>query len=229
MVGDLGESKKGMSAGAQAVAAVVMVGGLAGVLWGLQEASSHNADDDRPAACSGGHDARSSKYVSGAQLCAALNRPDLPALLGTPDEHAETAGGSKSSVTLADGTKIAAPEANVDLMTYSVKLSASYDHLPVADTIGYLGESAEKKTVLGHPAVLYSDRTIAITFNLGGGKADSGPGGSARRLLVAGNAKDGGGSFEIDIWRQDDVPPDDAALFRVAEKVLPTIPGWTAG
>ncbi|MFD4624495.1 hypothetical protein [Streptomyces sp. NPDC058475] len=37
------------------------------------------------------------------------------------------------------------------------------------------------------------------------------------------------GSFEVVIWRQDEVPPDDAALLRVAEQVLPTVPGWTAG
>ncbi|MFF1470669.1 hypothetical protein [Streptomyces mirabilis] len=56
--------------------------------------------------------------------------------------------------------------------------------------------TAQKRTVLGHPAVLYSDRTIAIT---------------------------------IVIWRQDSVVPDDAALLSVAEKVLPTIPGWGNG
>ncbi|MFJ1531234.1 hypothetical protein ACIOFV_22890 [Streptomyces mirabilis] len=54
--------------------------------------------------------------------------------------------------------------------------------------------TAQKRTVLGHPAVLYSDRTIAIV-----------------------------------IWRQDSVVPDDAALLSVAEKVLPTIPGWGNG
>ncbi|MET9036764.1 hypothetical protein [Streptomyces mirabilis] len=52
--------------------------------------------------------------------------------------------------------------------------------------------TAQKRTVLGHPAVLHSDRTIAI-------------------------------------WRQDSVVPDDAALLSVAEKVLPTIPGWGNG
>jgi hypothetical protein len=46
--------------------------------------------------------------------------------------------------------------------------------------------------------------------------------------VVAQNAKDGGGSFEIAVWRQDAMPPDDAALLRVAEEVLPRIPGWTA-
>jgi hypothetical protein len=85
--------------------------------------------------------------------------------------------------------------------------------------------------VLGHPAVVYSDRTIALSFNLGTGKgkADSAPGGIARCLLVARDAKDGGGYYEVSIWRQDFAMPDDAALFRVAEKVLPTVPGWTAG
>lgn len=230
MVDDSVEAEKGMSAGAQAVAAVVLVGGVVGGMWGLGGVLPHKSQDGEPAACSGGTgDALPAKYVSGAELCTALNRPDLPALLGTPAEHAETAGGSAGWMTLAGGTKIATPEADVDLKTYSVKLSASYDDLPVAETVGYAGENAQLKAIQGHPAVLYSDRTIAIRFNLGGGKASSGPGGIARTLLVAGSAKDSGDSFEISIWRQDDVPPDDAALLRVAEAVLPTVPGWTAG
>ncbi|GAA3766917.1 hypothetical protein ACFS5L_23210 [Streptomyces phyllanthi] len=57
----------------------------------------------------------------------------------------------------------------------------------------------------------------------------AGPVGIARRLLVAKDAKDGGGSFEVVVWRQDDVPLDDTALLRVAEKVLPTVPGWSVG
>lgn len=206
-------------------------------MWGLGEVYPQNSHDSGPAVCSGTHedeDATPSQHASGAQhrhatgaqLCKALNRPDLPTLLGTPEDSAQTAEGSESVITLADGAKTATPEANVTLETYSVKLSASNDRLPVGQAVDYLGSAAETRTVLGHPAVLYSDRTISITFD--GGKADTGPGGIARCLLVARDAKDGGGSFEVVIWRQDDVPPDDAALFRVAEQVLPTIPGWTA-
>ncbi|WP_200304249.1 hypothetical protein [Streptomyces adelaidensis] len=47
--------------------------------------------------------------------------------------------------------------------------------------------------------------------------------------IVPAPAKDGGGSYEIAIWRQDDLIPDGTARFRVADKVLPTVPGWTAG
>lgn len=47
--------------------------------------------------------------------------------------------------------------------------------------------------------------------------------------MVAKDAQDGGGSFEVVIWCQDGRLPDDTALFRTAEQVLPTIPGWTAG
>lgn len=108
-----------------------------------------------------------------------------------------------------------------------MKLSATYDDLPIAQAVQVLGRTAQMKTVLGHPAVLYSDRTTA--FTLTGGKLGTGTGGIARCLLVAKNAKGGGGSFEVDIWRQDEVPPDDAALFRVAEQVLPTTPGWITG
>ncbi|MFJ3302144.1 DUF6215 domain-containing protein [Streptomyces sp. NPDC086549] len=217
-------AEKSPNAWAQAVAAVVLISALGGGLWALQKTSAHNADE--PATCSADKKAKPSKRVSGTELCTALNRTDLPTLLGTPQEQAETAHGSQTSFELPSGTRIAIPEATVTLETYSVKLSRSYDDLPIAGTTDRLS-SPEKKTVLGHPAVLYSDRTIALSFSLGGGKAESGPGGIARTLQVAPDPKDGGGSFEIAIWRQDSVVPDDAALLRVAEKVLPTLPGWT--
>ncbi|MEU5238355.1 DUF6215 domain-containing protein [Streptomyces lydicus] len=225
-------SKKGMGAGAQALAAVVLVSGLVGGMWGLRDLGDVSTDETKPAACDRPHDARPSKHVSGAQLCTALNRRDLPTLLGTPEERAETAGGSESWMKGAGGTKIVTPEATVQLKTYAVKLSASYDRLPVGQSVRWLGETAEAKKILGRPAVLYSDRTIALSFSFDGhkiGQSDSRPGGIARSLVVAKDAKDGGGSFEIALWRQDEGTPDDEALLRVAEKVLPTIPGWNAG
>lgn len=82
--------------------------------------------------------------------------------------------------------------------------------------------------MLGRPAVLYSDQTISIRFRLDGGDAQTGPGVPARVVSVAQNAKDSGGSFEVTLWRSDGLIPDDAALLRVAEKLLPTVPGWTA-
>ncbi|WP_328430642.1 DUF6215 domain-containing protein [Streptomyces sp. NBC_00443] len=102
------------------------------------------------------------------------------------------------------------------------------DDLPVAGSHELLGEG-EQRTVLGRPAVLYSDRTIRIEFRLDGGAADAGTGVPLRALMVAQDAKDGGGSFDVTLWRSDGKVPDDAVLLRVAEKVLPTVPGWTAG
>ncbi len=128
---------------------------------------------------------------------------------------------------MAGGTEIPSPEGTVQLDTYTVKLSRSYDDLPIAGMEDLLSE-AEPKTVLGHGAVLYSSRTIAFSFDLGGGKSDAGPGGIARALVVAPDTEDGGGSYELAIWRQDDVRPDDTALLSIAQKVLPAIPGWAA-
>ncbi|MFE4702176.1 DUF6215 domain-containing protein [Streptomyces sp. NPDC056738] len=220
-------SRRGLNAGVQAVAAVVLVAGVSGGIWGISRIlpnSGGGADD--PVRCSDRLSTPPPKRVSGVQLCQALNRADLPVLLGTPDERARTADGDDSWITLDGGTKIASPEANVTLKTYSVKLSASDDRLSVSQGLDLLPK-AEPRQILGHPAVLYSDRTIALS--LGSGKAESGPGGAARSLLVAKDPKGGGGSFEISVWRQDGVAPDDAALFRVAELVLPTVPGWKSG
>ncbi|MEU1403230.1 DUF6215 domain-containing protein [Streptomyces sp. NPDC005728] len=210
----------------QALAAVLVFAGIAGVLWGQKELQG--SSDQGPATCSHDDHKPGGGRVSAARLCTALNRSDLPSLLGTPQEQAETAYGTESSVTDADGTETPSPEAEVSLKTYSLKLWASDDDLRVGELSGFIG-SAEPRTVLGHPAVLYSDHTIAMRFNLGGGKVDTSTGGIARHLLVARDAEDGGGSFEVVIWRQDSIPPDDTALLRVAERVLPTVPGWTGG
>ncbi|MEU6144677.1 DUF6215 domain-containing protein [Streptomyces sp. NPDC047081] len=223
------EAEKGWSPASQAVAAVVVVGGLAALVWALGGSFLQQAEDRKPAVCEKSDTKQGAKHISGAQLCTALNRPDLPTLLGTPDEFARTAYGSDATITSADGSKTPAPEGNVDLDTYSLKLSVSDDDVPVSEMAAFLGSGAQTRTILGHPAVLYSDRTIALSLNLGGGKVDTGPGGIARSLIVARDAKDGGGFFEVSIWRQDDVTPDDTALLRVAEEVLPEVPGWTTG
>ncbi|MDX3693803.1 DUF6215 domain-containing protein [Streptomyces europaeiscabiei] len=218
-----------MGTGAQVFSAVATVGVILGGMWLLGDLLGQTPGTVGPAVCSPSDDASPAPRgkVSGAQLCTALNRSDLPGLLGTPTEQAVSASGGESESSWADsGTKTVTPEAKVTLDTYTVELSASYEDLPVADSVGYLGADAETRTVLGRPAVLYSGQTIAISFGLDGSDPQSGPGGVARRLLVATDPKDSGSTFELVIWRQDSQRPDDAALFRVAEKVLPTIPGW---
>ncbi|MGW0943470.1 DUF6215 domain-containing protein [Streptomyces sp. NPDC002623] len=228
---EVGVAEKGPNAWAQATAALVVVGVIGGGLFVMQKNSADAVA--KPATCSAdaeagkeAKEAAAAKRVSGSQLCTALNRADLPTLLGTPQEQARGTGqGTTGSTTSLIGI---VPEATVTLDTYTVKLSRSYDDLPLAQLEGLL-DGAEKKTILGHPAVLYSSRTIAIRFDLGGGKSESAPGSVARSLLVAPDVKDGGGSYEIAIWRQDELVPDDAALIRVAQQVLPTVPGWTAG
>ncbi|MFE4961013.1 DUF6215 domain-containing protein [Streptomyces sp. NPDC056653] len=213
---------------------MTLVAALGVALWALGETSSSDTDLP-PARCSGGEleealgePGKVPRRVSGAQLCEALNRPDLAELLGTPGETAKTAGGSGGAVKLAGGKEIATPSARVEFRTYTVTLSATYDRFPVAGSAALLGGGARQQTVLGRPAVFYSDRTISISFRLDGSDTDSGPGVPARALTVALDAKDSDGSFEVVLWRADGGVPDDAVLLRVAEKVLPTVPGWAA-
>ncbi|MGX1267873.1 DUF6215 domain-containing protein [Streptomyces phaeoluteigriseus] len=226
MAEDLAVSEKHMSTGAQVVAAVVAVGGLAALMWGLNGALPGTDPYDEPATCSEASAAPAKGHVSGAQLCTALNRPDLAALLGTPEELARVASANDNSLKLASGTEIPSPEARVGFDTYTVELAAAYD-LTVTEMADLMGPEAERRTVLGHPAVVYSDRTLSIS--LSGEGADTGPGSITRRLLVSRAVKDGSGSFEVVVWREDGTMPDEAALLRVAESVLPTVPGWTAG
>ncbi|MFD9498593.1 DUF6215 domain-containing protein [Streptomyces sp. NPDC060035] len=233
MADDIGTPTKGAGAWGQAVTAVVMVGALAGGLWTIAKTSSPDNSAPKPATCSdgepkkvAGEPGKAPRRVSGLQLCEALNRPDLAELLGTPGEIAKTASDSGGTIDLAGGKEIDTPSARVEFGNYTVTLSATYDGLPVAGSATLLGADATQRTVLDRPAVFYSQRTISISFRLDGSDSDSGPGVPARVLLVAQDAKDGGGSFEVALWRADGWVPDDAVLLGVAEKVLPTVPGW---
>lgn len=233
MADDIDALPRGAGAWGQAVTAVVLIAALGFGVWTFQDTSAPYKEPG-PATCSDGdpekaaETGKSPRRVSGAELCEALNRPDLAELLGTPGEIAKTANGSGSTFKPVGGEEIVTPSAEVEFGTYTVTLSAAYGGLPVAESAVFLGKGVEQRTVLGRPAVFYSDRTLSISFRLDGSDARSGPGVPARVLTVAQDTKDSGGSFELALWREDGGWPDDAALLRVAEKVLPTIPGWTA-
>ncbi|MFJ8104776.1 DUF6215 domain-containing protein [Streptomyces sp. NPDC096132] len=236
VAGVAGAARKEPNAFVQITAAFVVVGALAWGLWAQQKdngVEESGAGTAGPISCSASTPTglpkmvrAGVKYVSANQLCQVLNRPDLATLLGTPGERPMSYGGGDDSVTLG-GADVPAPEMNVTLTTYSVQLSASYDHFAVKGMAELLGGDARERTFLGRPAVLYSDRTLAFAFGLGGGDASSAPGHPTRRLVVAQDPKDGGGSYDIAIWRQDSGALDDATLLRLAQEILPTIPGWT--
>jgi hypothetical protein len=235
-------NEKGTPAGSasvwgQVITAVVLVGGLAVGLWSFTNtSSSDSAAASRGATCSreesakaSGTPARGAAIVTAAQLCHALNRPDLADLLGTPGEVAKSTSSSGSGLTLAGGKNIPNPSAQVELGTYTVNLQASYDHLKVGQFAKLLGDTVRPQTVLGRPAYFSSDRTFSVRFRLDGSDSRSGQGVMARSLQVALDPKDGGGCYEVSLWRSDGGVPDDAVLLRVAEEVLPTVPGWASG
>ncbi|MEV6397864.1 DUF6215 domain-containing protein [Streptomyces sp. NPDC051907] len=230
------DAPKKAGAWGQAVAAVAVVAALGGGLWALQaqETEASSKGEARAATCSDGEPEKEQektgkgpRHVSGLQLCEALNRPDLAELLGTPGERAKTAGGSDSSFKTGSGKEIDTPSAKIEYDTYTVNLAATYDGLKVTDSASLLRDSRQQR-VLGRPGIVYSDQTISIRFRLDGSDSETGAGVPARVVSVAQDAKDSGGSFELTLWRTDGTMPDDTVLLRVAEKVLPTLPGWAA-
>ncbi|MFD7017277.1 DUF6215 domain-containing protein [Streptomyces sp. NPDC059928] len=218
----------------QAIAAVAVVGALAAALWlAPRVLPSDHSTARQPAACPAGEHKELPKAYKGTpraatgdELCKALNRPDLAQLLGTPGESATTASGT-SNTSLLTAEKVALPEAEVSFDTYTVHLSATYNELSIAQYVKLMKFGNEKDVkqlpVLGRPAVLSSDHTMAIRIGPGsGGPVEQGP--LARTLSIALDQADRGGYYEVTVWRTSGVLPDDGVLLGIAEKVLPTIP-----
>ncbi|MFF1409343.1 DUF6215 domain-containing protein [Streptomyces sp. NPDC058289] len=231
---DAGTITKGAAIG-QGLTAVALIGAMGIGLWAAGE-SVNSSGERKPVTCSHGLPEETpakaeveAGHVSGAQLCAALHRPDLADLLGTPGEAVKNAnGGGSTFKPVGSDEEIHTPSGEIELDTYTVHLRASYDGLTVATVARFLGDGTPPQTVLGRPATFYSDRTLSISFSLDGSNASSGSGVPTRSLVVARDPEDGNGSYELTLWRSDGGVPDDAVVLRVAEQVLPTIPGWAA-
>ncbi|MFF0160467.1 DUF6215 domain-containing protein [Streptomyces sp. NPDC005263] len=228
--------EKEPNAWGQAFAAVAVFGALAAALWLGPRFAPSDDNTPQPASCSSSEDKKLPKAykqtpqsVTGEELCKALNRPDLAKLLGTPEEMATSASGTNDTAALTDG-KVAQPEAQVAFETYTVNVSATYNELTTDQYVKLMKYGTEQDiktlTVLGRPAVLYSDHTMKFEINLGtggsGGPVEQGP--LARNLSVALDRKDRGGYCEITVWSTSGALPDDSALLAIAEKVLPSIP-----
>ncbi|MER5469793.1 DUF6215 domain-containing protein [Streptomyces sp. NPDC002935] len=231
-----GTPEKEHNAWSQAVAAVAVFGALAAALWLAPRFMPSEVNAPQPASCSGGaHEELPKAYkgtprpVTGEELCKALNRPDLAKLLGTPGETATTVSSSNNTAPLTAG-KVAQPEAEVTFDTYTVNVSATYNHLSTDQNVKLMkfGDETDIKTlkVLGRPAVLSSDHTMKIEINLGsggsGGPVEQGP--LARTLSVALDRNDRGGSCDITVWSTSGALPNDSVLLDIAERVLPRIP-----
>ncbi|MFE5256771.1 DUF6215 domain-containing protein [Streptomyces coelicoflavus] len=234
--------EKEPNAWGQAFAAVAVFAALgAAAFLGPKLLPSEAQGTPHAVSCPGGQETelpsaykKSPRTVTGAELCEALNTPDLARLLGTPTETATGASASNNTAPLTDG-KVALPEAKVEFDTYTVNVAVTYNHLSIAQYVklmDYGNEIDVKKTeVLGRPAVFSSDHTMQIEINFGdesggsGGPVGQGP--LARTLTVALDAKDRGGYYEITVWSTSGAFPDDDALVGITEKVLPAVPERT--
>ncbi|MEU4880123.1 DUF6215 domain-containing protein [Streptomyces althioticus] len=232
-------AEKKPNAFAQAFFAIGLFAVIGGALWiegKLPEDGTAATGASRPAACRLDEDEKlpaayrsAPEVVTGADLCRALNRPELPELLGTPTERSVYASGTDNTAPLTD-RKVAQPEARVEFETYTVELSATYNKLTVAQYAKLTrygdGRDARNLTVLGRPALLTSDHMMKIQFDLGSGEGASGPveqGPLVRTLTVALDGKDRGGSYDLTVWSESGLLPEDSVLVDIAEAVLPEI------
>ncbi|MFF8744193.1 DUF6215 domain-containing protein [Streptomyces californicus] len=232
---------KEIHAGVQVFAAFAVFGVLAASVWlgpRLLPPEGEGDGTPRAAACPSEEDAKGEKtpdaykkadVVTGADLCEALNTPDLAGLLGTPEEIATTASGDNGTAALTGG-KVARPVAEVRFDTYTVNVSVTYNKLSMDQYVKLMEFGNEtdvrKSTVLDRTAVFFSQPTMAIEIDLGGG-GTGGPvtdGPLARNLAVALDGKDRGGYCEVTVWSDAGTLPDDDALLDIAETVLPAIP-----
>ncbi|MFJ7250469.1 DUF6215 domain-containing protein [Kitasatospora sp. NPDC098652] len=210
--------------GLQVALAVVLVGALLAGLWYLTGDGRGLGPNNAPAKCSPAKPTDSARYPA---LCAALNRPDLPVLMGVPKERVLVA---QAGMTLGGGPgldKDGYGAAEVQFSELYVQLADSTD-VDVDDYARLYPSADPRAPVLGHKALFYRAPTMTLSFSLGGGKSTTGTGAPAHALAVAKNPDGSGGSFELSVWRKDSLPIDDAALYRLAEAVLPGLPGWAS-
>ncbi|MFB7949368.1 DUF6215 domain-containing protein [Kitasatospora phosalacinea] len=205
------------------VGMLVLVGG---VFWHSAQGSgrSSGGEDDGPAVCRPAAKDWPAGYPA---MCAALNRPDLPELVGAPGEHAVSAGiGSYAS------WQTGSAEVQVGKVKAAVSESTvrPYDLLLDDPQVS----AREVAPVAGRPAVAYSEPLRWMVIHIGSGSPGPGslsgggrnPGGTAYHLLVARNADGSGGSLKVSLWREDGGDVNSDLLPGLAEELMADLEGW---
>lgn len=221
---------------AQVFLALALVGALVGAVWLAPRVTGDaTATSRKPATCA--DHAAGMKLpkayaltpgtVTGDDLCKALNRSDLAALLGTPGETPLVAYGNSGTASLT-ADKVAEPEARVQFDTYTVEFSATYNHMTIALYTKVLAPRTmdpRAGKVLGRPAVFTSDHLMQFRFGGEGSTSPATEGPLARTLTVALDRKDPGGTFDFTVWSKSGAAlPEDDVILGIAEKVLATLP-----
>ncbi|MFE7638652.1 DUF6215 domain-containing protein [Kitasatospora sp. NPDC057518] len=208
-----GARKRGGRPGLRTAAAAALAVALLGGLWGLgflhlPKPGHEPGGPGKPAECAAPRPTDKPGYPA---LCAALNRPDLPALLGTPEDRVTVAQPAPITFGTDVMAEVRLTHTVVSLLDSSTSLEDTHDMRRV-----YTWPA----TVLGHPAATYWSNATSV---IPGGKL--GP--ATRNIVVAQDpAAPGGRAFEVVVFRDDGLTPDEATLTRLAETVLPTVPGW---
>ncbi|MFE6745373.1 DUF6215 domain-containing protein [Kitasatospora purpeofusca] len=146
--------KSGRNTAAKVGAMLLAATGLGA--WMMLDRTDQEQDQDRPsAACAAPRPTDRPNY---AALCAALNRPDLPALLGTPQGRVLSAG----PAVLAFGT-----DATVEVRLGTSVVSLTDSSATVADVADTPEFRPRPTTVLGHGALTYTTSTVTLGAGVG--------------------------------------------------------------
>ncbi|MFJ9611558.1 DUF6215 domain-containing protein [Kitasatospora sp. NPDC101176] len=214
-------------AGLKLAAVAVVAGAVVAGMWGTGAFDGQpkpfpglpvQAAEEAPVMCAAPRPTDSQGY---AAVCAKLNRPDLPALLGTPDDRIVTAHPMPMAIGKDPMVEVRLKHAVVGLMEGTPS---------VDDMLGMPQFFAKRDTVLGHPAARYSSSMLSfVSPSVGSGAPTTAVGPATRNLVVAEDpGAPGGRAFEIIVARENGSTVDDEMLNRLAETLLPTLPGWVA-
>ncbi|MFJ1752761.1 DUF6215 domain-containing protein [Kitasatospora sp. NPDC088134] len=188
---------------------------LGGVVWGSGGTSEGGRERLAAAACRPGTERDGPRYP---ETCAALNRPDLPELLGLPGEQVSIA--QPASFLLS-------PDSAAEVQIGTVKVSlAVFPTRPYDADSKLLDVVAGLDHVAGRPTMHYSDPMIAIGLGPGTAAPGGRSSGRADHLTVAQNADGSGGSLELIIWDVRGGEVNGLLLNGLAEKLMPSLDGW---
>lgn len=141
-----------------------------------------------------------------AELCPLINRPDILRIVEQP--------ATVKAVGTSYGREDGWLECIVTLPHSSLRLNVAREGDSVADYQRRFPK-AEPRTILGRPALWIVDPLPILHMQW-----------KSASLLVAWSTADSGGTVEVAVVREDPGPGDEPKATLIAERQLPSLPGW---